>query len=58
MNHIQNHQKLIQKTAQEKKKNTLGFPKLLLCWLLLGSIFFSFLILIYMKIQIEMKVMY
>lgn len=58
MNHIQNHQKLIQKTAQEKKKNALGFPKLLLCWLLLGSIFFSFLIFIYMKIQIEMKVMY
>lgn len=39
MNHIQNHQKLIQKTAQEKK-NAFGFPKLLLCWLLLGSIFF------------------
>lgn len=30
MNYFQNHQTLIQKTAQERKKNAFGFPKLLL----------------------------
>ena len=41
MNHIQNHQKLIQKTAQERK-NAFGFPKLLLCWLLPGTFLKNF----------------
>lgn len=59
MNHIQNHQNLIQKTALEREKMHLVFPSCFsVDYYQVAFFFFPFLILICMKIQIEMKVMY